>query len=132
MDRKSLVFELLTALLTGLTIGYFIFRGTDRSRLQDEMENLETQLADKEAQVASLHLRVASVEQQLEIRILGVYFSPRRGCEDQVINWIDRANDSIHVLIYRFTLDSIGDALIAAHNRGVDVKVVFEEGQISR
>lgn len=64
--------------------------------------------------------------------VLGVYFSPEGGCEDLVIYWISRANVSIHVLIYSFTLDSIGDALINAHERGVEVLVVFEKGQISK
>ncbi len=43
-----------------------------------------------------------------------------------VVRWIDRANSSVHVLIYSFTLDAIRNSLIAAKNRGVDVKVVVE------
>ncbi len=39
---------------------------------------------------------------------------------------------SIQILIYSFTLDSIGDALIEAHNRGVEVQVVFETSQIDQ
>lgn len=65
-------------------------------------------------------------------KILGVYFSPNGGCARQVIYWIGRANKSVHVLIYSFTLTDIADALIEAKNRGVDVKVVFEKGQVSQ
>jgi phosphatidylserine/phosphatidylglycerophosphate/cardiolipin synthase-like enzyme len=61
-----------------------------------------------------------------------VYFSPRGGCENQVINWINKANSSIHVLIYSFTLDSVGNALIEAHGRHIEVKIVFEKGQIGQ
>ncbi|MEM1515434.1 MAG: phospholipase D-like domain-containing protein [Thermoproteota archaeon] len=68
----------------------------------------------------------------LKLRFLGIYFSPRGGCAQAIISLIEPANKSIHVLIYSFTLDSIGDALIAAYERGVDVKVVFEKDQIAR
>jgi len=132
LSRKSLVFELLATSLIGLAIGYFVLPRTDISRLQQETQDLKTQLADKEAQIASLQSQVASLEKELETRILGVYFSPRGGCENQVIYWIDRANKSIHVLIYSFTLDSVGDALINAHNRGIVVRVVFEKKEIDR
>lgn len=64
--------------------------------------------------------------------VVGVYFSPDGGCEAQVLYWIGRANTSIHVLIYSFTLDSIGEALVEAHDRGLDVKVVFEKSQVSQ
>ncbi len=66
------------------------------------------------------------------IEILGVYFSPKGGCAEQIIYWINRANISIHVLIYSFTLSNIADALIDAKNRGVDVKIVFEKSQINQ
>lgn len=64
-------------------------------------------------------------------QILGVFFSPNGECEAEVISWIQKANVSIFVLIYSFTLDSVGDALVEAHSRDVDVKVVFEKSQIS-
>ncbi|MGQ9515295.1 MAG: phospholipase D-like domain-containing protein [Thermoproteota archaeon] len=40
-----------------------------------------------------------------------------------------RANKTIHVLIYGFTLDSIGDAILCAYRRRIDVKIVFERSQ---
>lgn len=58
-----------------------------------------------------------------------VYFSPKGGCADAVLYWIGRANRSIHVLMFIFSLDSIADALISAHKRGVEIKVVFEKSQ---
>ncbi len=64
--------------------------------------------------------------------VVGVYFSPNGGCADKVAYWISRANSSIHVLIYSFTLTNIGDSLIQAKNKGVDVKVVFEKSQVSQ
>jgi phosphatidylserine/phosphatidylglycerophosphate/cardiolipin synthase-like enzyme len=58
-----------------------------------------------------------------------VYFSPKGGCAEAVIYWIGRANQSVHVLMYIFSLDSIADALISAHKRGLEVKVVLDKSQ---
>jgi phospholipase D len=58
-----------------------------------------------------------------------VYFSPKGGCAEAVIYWIGRANQSVHVLMYIFSLGSIADALISAHKRGIEVKVVLDKSQ---
>jgi phosphatidylserine/phosphatidylglycerophosphate/cardiolipin synthase-like enzyme len=60
-----------------------------------------------------------------------VYFSPNGKCEERLIYWINKANKSIHVMIYSFTLDIVGDALVNAYNRGVEVKIVMEKDQLS-
>ena len=65
-------------------------------------------------------------------QVIGIYFSPDGGCENAVITWINRANSTIHILIYSFTLDSIGNALLSAHERGLEIKTVFEKSQISQ
>jgi len=59
-----------------------------------------------------------------------VYFSPDGGCEQVITHYISHARSSIHILMFSFTLDSIVDALIASHRRGVEVKVVLETEQI--
>jgi len=149
-ESVKLVSVFLVALLAGSGLGYglanpsqYTQRITDLedhiaeldrqvSGLQAERSNLQSQISDLELQVTVLTGEISELRQRLEIEVLGVYFSPRGGCEDQVLHWIDRANASIHVLIYSFTLDSIGDALVDAHNRGVEVQVVFEVQQISQ
>lgn len=60
------------------------------------------------------------------------YFCPEDYCDEVVVNQINNATQSIHITIFSFTRDNIGDALIAAHNRGVDVKIVFDKGQNSQ
>jgi phosphatidylserine/phosphatidylglycerophosphate/cardiolipin synthase-like enzyme len=71
------------------------------------------------------------VERVADSVVSGVYFSPKGGCEDQVVSWIGKANSSIHILIYSFTLDGIRDALIQARGRNVQVEVVFEQNNIN-
>ena len=58
-------------------------------------------------------------------------FSPGGHCDQVLVGWISRANSTIHVLIYSFTLDDVRDALISAHNRGLDVKVVMEKENVN-
>ena len=67
-----------------------------------------------------------SPQVQAAVDLVEYCFSPGGNCVSLVVKWIDRANSSVHVLIYSFTLDAIRNALIAAKNRGVDVKVVME------
>jgi len=83
-------------------------------------------------EAASLRSRLKTLQSRANTTVLGIYFSPKGGCEAQIIWWINRANISIYVLIYSFTLDSISNALINAYNRGVDVKIVFERDQVTK
>jgi phosphatidylserine/phosphatidylglycerophosphate/cardiolipin synthase-like enzyme len=63
--------------------------------------------------------------------ILSVYFSPNGGCEQAVVNWINEANSTIHILMYDFTLTNISQALINAKSRNVTVEVVFDQSEIA-
>ena len=145
----------LAALLAGALLGYFGASGSQASQIsqlqsqlaaaQAERDSLQAQLAtlasDKQAlqqQISQLNAKIAQLNATIaalsrgEPSILGIYFSPRGGCASTVIYWLGRANSSVHVLIYSFTLDSIGDAVLSAYRRGVDVKVVFEKQQVSQ
>ncbi len=62
---------------------------------------------------------------------LEVAFSPHGGCTALVVKVIDSAKSSIRVLAYSFTSAPIARALVAAHKRGVDVKVVVDKSQKS-
>ena len=56
-----------------------------------------------------------------------VCFSAREDCSSLILSLINRARKSIHVMVYSFTLDGLGEALISAKEKGLDVKVVIEE-----
>ena len=130
MGRRSTFLWLLAILFIGLAIGYMIPSQTSVLALQQKVEDLESQLVNREVEVPSLRLRVSDIEKQLETEIIGVYFSPRGGCAKQVIDWVERENTSIRVLIYSFTLDSVGEALRRAHSRGVDVRIVSDSATL--
>jgi len=99
---------------------------------EERIGSLEEEIKQATGEIVLLRSRLEFLKNQANVTVLGVYFSPNGGCESQIIEWIGRANRTIHVLIYSFTLDSISDALIEAYNRGVEVKVVFEKNQITK
>ena len=119
--EKRIIGIILMSLIIGLAVGYSAgYLGTDVIELRQSTQHLQ-------AQVENLQSQVDSLENQLDTQILGVYFSPDGGCEDEILDWISRANETIHILIYIFNSDTISDELIAANQRGIEVKVLFEQ-----
>lgn len=58
-----------------------------------------------------------------------VYFSPGGSVASRIVQEIQRAQATIDVAIYSFTRDEIADALIAAKNRGVAVRIIADSSQ---
>jgi len=155
MERRTILAAVMIAFVVGMVAGNLTAgwtRISQISQLQAEVSLLQSQLAAAQsnatslasekqalllqilqlnAQIAYLNATVASLSRG-EPSILAVRFSPDGGCAAEVNYWLGRANRTVHVLIYSFTLDSIGDALLAAYGRGLDVKVVFEKQQVSQ
>lgn len=59
------------------------------------------------------------------------YFSPNGGCTDAIVAELGRAAHSVELQGYSFTSRPIGDALIAAKKRGVNITVVLDAVQTS-
>jgi phosphatidylserine/phosphatidylglycerophosphate/cardiolipin synthase-like enzyme len=56
-------------------------------------------------------------------------FSPHQGATKLIVETIKTAKASIHVAAYSFESKAVANALIAAHKRGVDVKIVLDSKQ---
>lgn len=56
------------------------------------------------------------------------YFSPKGGCTSAIIREIKNASSSIDAAIFSFTSKKLAKALISAHNRGVKVRVIIDQG----
>jgi phosphatidylserine/phosphatidylglycerophosphate/cardiolipin synthase-like enzyme len=56
-------------------------------------------------------------------------FSPRQVATDLIVRTIGEAQKSVCVAAYFFTSYPIADALVEAHRRGVDVRVVLDSHQ---
>ncbi len=79
---------------------------------------------------STVYLGTAS-QVRARVDLVEYCFSPGGDCAGVVVKWIGRANSSVHVLIYTFTLNNVANALMAAKNRGVDVKIVMERSEVS-
>lgn len=60
---------------------------------------------------------------------VNVYFSPKGGCTDAIINEIEQAKTEIKVQAYSFTSVSIAKALVDAHKRGIKVEAILDKSQ---
>jgi phosphatidylserine/phosphatidylglycerophosphate/cardiolipin synthase-like enzyme len=60
---------------------------------------------------------------------IDVYFSPKGGCTDAIVQEIDAAQKTILVQAYSFTSKPIAKALVAAHKRGVKTSVILDSEQ---
>lgn len=60
-------------------------------------------------------------------KVLGWWHSPKGGCAAAIIEQIDAAKESIDYRMYNFTLPEIGDALIRAHKRKVNVRIMVDK-----
>lgn len=58
-----------------------------------------------------------------------VAFSPEMGATELVVKAIGEAKQTIRVAAYSFTSKPIAQALLEAHKRGIDVKVVVDKSQ---
>lgn len=58
-----------------------------------------------------------------------VYFSPRGGCTDAIIEEIYQAKSEVLVQAYSFTSAPIAKSLLKAYKRGVKVEVILDKSQ---
>ncbi|MCC8190977.1 MAG: phospholipase D-like domain-containing protein [Planctomycetes bacterium] len=59
------------------------------------------------------------------------YFSPNGGARQAILDTIAGARHSLLVAMFSFTDPEYGDALIAAHRRGVKVRVLLDPGKFT-
>jgi phosphatidylserine/phosphatidylglycerophosphate/cardiolipin synthase-like enzyme len=58
-----------------------------------------------------------------------VYFSPKGGCTEAVVRELGKAQHQVLVQAYSFTSVPIAKALLNAHKRGLDVRVILDKSQ---
>lgn len=58
-----------------------------------------------------------------------VFFSPKGGCTEAVVNNLNKATNAVLVQAYSFTSAPIAKALVNAQKRGVKVRVILDKSQ---
>src|SRR5277367_2987255 len=58
-----------------------------------------------------------------------VFFSPKGGCTEAVVENLNKARDTVLVQAYSFTSAPIANALVDAEKRGVKVRVILDKSQ---
>lgn len=74
-------------------------------------------------------LHTDQIPQMTEVDDTEVYFSPKGGCTDAIVNAITDARSTIFVQAYSFTSEPIEHALMLAHAHGVKVHVILDRSQ---
>ncbi len=79
--------------------------------------------------IAIIIIFLLSAYPSFSAEILGVYFAPDKSADKPIIQLYDSAEKSIHLAIYSLTKDEFAEALVRAHKRGVEVKVLIDKVQ---
>ena len=72
------------------------------------------------AQAQSNHLGTTA-------EVLGVYFTPPTNAASAIVKTIDGSEHEVLVQAYGFTHNAIAQALVRAHQRGVNVRVLLDQ-----
>lgn len=61
-----------------------------------------------------------------------VYFSPNGGAQQRIVAAINAAHSNIRMAAYEITVPAIANALIAAHSRGIDVRIIVDRVEMKQ
>lgn len=105
---------LLVGLIIGVAIGGVLF---SRTQIQTVTQQVTT--------TSTLTLQPQDLLERC--------FSPGGNCASRIVYWVGHANTSIHIMIYSFTLNIIGNAILNAKQRNpnVDIKIVWDESNVN-
>jgi cardiolipin hydrolase len=110
------------------------------SSLEEDREAFQSSLSEKDAEITRLTNELNQLgdkisELEAEISNFGVQgdfifvdasFSRIEDTSALLGHWIGRANQSIRLMVMLITHDGLADALMAAHDRGVEVDVIID------
>lgn len=125
--KKS--FKLYSTFVVGLLTGYVAhdnvidlqnFAVTNKTNTSSELPNHHHSL--------NPHLKVNPASCSSTY----VYFSPNNQCEQKIIAAIKHASSQILIQCYSFTSIGITTALIDAHHRGIEIKLLYDRSQINQ
>lgn len=114
--------HLFTIIVTALLIGFIAGLTLSNKNVQGFLAR--NFAVSQEVIVRSDPILVGSSEIEL-------CFTPPAGCGKVISNLISKASKSIYVQAYSITSNEIVSALIAAHNRGVKVRILLDKSNLA-
>ncbi|MBN1376719.1 hypothetical protein JW949_00095 [Candidatus Woesearchaeota archaeon] len=84
----------------------------------DEFEELENNEKQKKTRTTKLSINGILIEN---------YFCPEDNCEKEVLEELEKAEKSIYFMVFSFTSKNIGNKLVEKHEKGIEIKGVFEK-----
>ena len=110
------------------------------SSLEEDREAFQSSLIEKDAEItgltnelnqlgdkiSELEVEISSFSVQGDIAFVDASFSRTEDTYALLGHWIGRANESIRLMVMLITHDGLADALMAAHDRGVEIDVIID------
>lgn len=110
------------------------YRGTETNNNNLVFVKSKSLVENYEREFEELHSRSENkrnVNSKFVINNISVenYFCPEDFCANKIIKLLRQAKESIYFMTFSFTHPQIGDAIVEKHNKGIDVKGIFEKSQ---
>src|SRR4051794_16302398 len=116
------------ALIAGVAIGWFADARWGRAAAPSANETTTTAAGSAEPAGGRIDpaLTTSTTQPVASDDGVSVYFSPNGGCTPPIPRGGGAPRQSVHVQAAQFTSGAIAKALVAAHNRGIDVQVIVD------
>jgi phosphatidylserine/phosphatidylglycerophosphate/cardiolipin synthase-like enzyme len=117
---KMQIFKILCALCFFIVFWYLF--GDEYWEYREQWKQQEIYVENVEEQISDFSFdKLEKFEEDIEL-----FYTPYLWLLDDLVDEIDSAQDKIYVEVYIFTETNLRDALIRAHERGVNVKILLE------
>jgi len=155
MESKSILVGLIVGLVVGGFLGFIVVPPPDVagleaqieqleqqvSALQNEKNTLQTALQAKDSEIITLYAHISQLEgkimdlknqiqtltSQTNFTFIDVSFTRIEDTSLLLQYWIGRANETIIAMVMLITQDELADALIQAHNRGIEIDIIIDD-----
>ena len=117
---KLKIFQIICVFVFFISFGYFF--GDEFWEYQKSQEN--TKIFQKQVESQSQEFSLEDIQESPDSKKLWV--TPSKDFLKKLVSEIDKAKSSVYVEVYIFTERDLRDALIRAHHRGVEVKILLE------
>jgi phosphatidylserine/phosphatidylglycerophosphate/cardiolipin synthase-like enzyme len=101
--------------------------------LQSQISTKNEQIDEQAVTILEKNTLINELQSQIEAGIsddllIDISFSRTDDTSALLIDWMDRANETIKIMVMLITHDELADALIEAQNRGIDVDIIIDDG----